>query len=296
MIGQTPIRFVLSDLDGTLIDSRGVLTEAVLDAVKDLRRAGIAFAVVTGRPPQGVRALADELDLTLPVACFNGGMLIDASSLESCQRFKIIERHIIAPETAVQVIATLDQLGVDAWIYREVDEDVKWVIRDIDSTYAQREERRLKFKPQVVASFNQGNQGGTQGIFDGVVKIVGVSGDPALIERAERQLRESWDGKLTADRSQPYYLDITHPRANKGSVARWYARRLGISLAEVLTLGDMPSDTRMFRVSGFSVAMGNATPEVQQQARDVTASHDQDGFAKAIRNLIFRKNSQREAS
>jgi hydroxymethylpyrimidine pyrophosphatase-like HAD family hydrolase len=67
------------------------------------------------------------------------------------------------------------------------------------------------------------------------------------------------------------------------------ARRLGISTDAVATIGDMQNDIAMFRVSGLSFAMGNATDDVKRQATHVTASNEEEGFAKAI-DTILREN------
>ena len=85
-----------------------------------------------------------------------------------------------------------------------------------------------------------------------------------------------------AVRSQTYYLDITPPGCDKGTFVQAMARRLGISTDAVATIGDMQNDLPMFRTSGMSFAMGNATDDVKKQATHVTASNEDDGFAKAI--------------
>ena len=93
--------------------------------------------------------------------------------------------------------------------------------------------------------------------------------------------------RATAARSQPYYLDVTHHDANKGFVADYLSRTLGIPRAEIATIGDQPNDVLMFRRSGFSIAMGNASDEVKRQASAVTKSYDEEGFALAVERFIL---------
>src|SRR5581483_3488767 len=88
-------------------------------------------------------------------------------------------------------------------------------------------------------------------------------------------------------RSQPYYLDVTHPDANKGAVVRTLARHLALAREEIATIGDMPNDVLMFGVGGTSIAMGNASPEVQRTARHVTTSNRDEGFANAVDRFIL---------
>ena len=93
---------------------------------------------------------------------------------------------------------------------------------------------------------------------------------------------------MTASRSQPYYLDVTHPQANKGAVAKYLSAKYGIPSESIATIGDMPNDVLMFAHSGLSIAMGNASPEVQHAARRVTTSNEDEGFANAVDRFVLR--------
>jgi hydroxymethylpyrimidine pyrophosphatase-like HAD family hydrolase len=95
--------------------------------------------------------------------------------------------------------------------------------------------------------------------------------------------------QATAVRSQSYYLDVTPPGCDKGTFVQAMAKRLGISTDAVATIGDMQNDLAMFRVSGMSIAMGNATDDVKKLARHVTASNEEEGFAKAV-DVILKDN------
>ena len=122
------------------------------------------------------------------------------------------------------------------------------------------------------------------------VKIVGVSDDLDLVARCEKDCPGSARRqRRAAARSQPYYLDVTHPQANKGAVVTTLSKLLNIPASEIATIGDMPNDVLMFRKSGFSIAMGNASDEVKAQASAVTDSNEDEGFAKAIRKFILRR-------
>ncbi len=92
---------------------------------------------------------------------------------------------------------------------------------------------------------------------------------------------------MSAARSQPYYLDVTHPQANKGAVVDRLSQLLNIPTDEIATIGDMPNDVPMFERGGLSIAMGNAIPEVQQQANYVTTSYEEEGFAHAVEQFIL---------
>ena len=95
-------------------------------------------------------------------------------------------------------------------------------------------------------------------------------------------------------RSQPYYLDITHPLANKGAAFSEIANLLGVPLSEIAAIGDGSNDVAMFERSGLSIAMGNASPQVQQAADFVTDCNSEDGFANAIERFIVGDNHSNE--
>ena len=103
-------------------------------------------------------------------------------------------------------------------------------------------------------------------------------------------MQQALGDDAVAVRSQNYYLDITPPGQNKGTFVTAMAQRLGISLDAIATIGDMQNDLPMFKVSGLSVAMGNATDDVKAKATDTTASNEEDGFAGAV-ELILRRNA-----
>ena len=79
----------------------------------------------------------------------------------------------------------------------------------------------------------------------------------------EAAVQQQFGSQVSAARSQPHYLDVTHPTANKGVVIERLSDHFKIPLEQIATLGDQPNDVLMFRRSGLSIAMGNASEEVQ---------------------------------
>lgn len=271
-VATTPVRLVLSDVDGTLVTSDKTLTTAAVAAVGRLHDAGIAFAVTSGRPPRGMGMLVEPLALTTPIAAFNGGMFVDDA-------MRVLEQHALPDDVAGPVVELFDESGLDVWVYRGAG----WLVRDPAGAHVAQEARTVAFEPTLVADFDDV----VAGTGPPVAKVVGVSDDVGLVARLEAETRERFGTHVSAARSQPYYLDVTHPLANKGTVARHLARALGIPTAAIATIGDMPNDVLMFAHSGLSIAMGNASPEVQRAARHVTTTNDDEGFATAVDRFIL---------
>jgi Cof subfamily protein (haloacid dehalogenase superfamily) len=262
------ISLVLADVDGTLVTERKVLTKRAQAAVQSLRDAGIRFAITSGRPPRGMAMLFEALQLDTPIAGFNGGLFVKPD-------LSILEQKTVPSEIARQAIDLIRGHHLDAWIYCEND----WLITKLDAPHVAREAWTVKFQPKVVGSFDDE--------LDRVIKIVGISDDHDRVQRCEADAQKAFGDRATAERSQPYYLDVTNKDANKGAVVDHLSRALKVPAGEIATIGDQPNDLLMFERSGFSIAMGNAPDEVKSQADATTDSYNDEGFARAMERFIL---------
>jgi Cof subfamily protein (haloacid dehalogenase superfamily) len=259
---------VISDVDGTLVTDDKILTPLAKAAAAELRANGIIFSIVSSRPPRGLRILISSLGITAPVAGFNGGVL-------AAPDLSVISAHVLPANVAGRAIEMLKARQVQVWVFSGPD----WLVRHSNAPYVELEERTVGFGPVVVDDFAVS--------LGSAAKIVGVSPDFGLLARCEYDLRTSLADQASVVRSQPYYLDITHPLANKGVAVAEIAKRLSLPLREIATIGDGANDVAMFEKSGLSIAMGNAAPEVQHRADFVTESNGEDGFAHAIKHIIL---------
>jgi Cof subfamily protein (haloacid dehalogenase superfamily) len=263
-----PIAAVLADVDGTLVTKDKVLTPRAIQAVKRLQKRGVLFAITSGRPPRGMRMLVEPLGMHVPMAAFNGGIIV-------LPDMTVVDERAIPADVAPAVIQTSRAHGLYVWIYRATE----WYVTDPHAPHAEREASTCQFPPTVVPTYD--------GLLDRVVKIVGVSDDHDLVARCEAAVQQQFASHVSAARSQPHYLDVTHPTANKGVVIERLSHYFKIPLEQIATLGDQPNDVLMFKRSGLSIAMGNASEEVRRQATHVTASNEDEGFAKAIERFVL---------
>jgi Cof subfamily protein (haloacid dehalogenase superfamily) len=266
--GAPQIRLLIADVDGTLVTQDKVLTRRAIQAVHNLHDAGIAFAITSGRPPRGMTMLIEPLALTTPIPGFNGGMFVRPD-------MTIIEQHVLPASVTARVVKTIAAQGLTVWIYRGID----WFVQEGGAPHVAREQWTVKFAPTVVSSFEP--------LLDNVVKIVGVSDDPDAVTRCESETQKAFAQQVSAARSQPYYLDVTHPSANKGAVVTWMSNFMRIPADQIATIGDQPNDVLMFAKSGLSIAVANASHEVQQDAMQVTTSNEEEGFANAVERFIL---------
>jgi Cof subfamily protein (haloacid dehalogenase superfamily) len=270
--GAPDIRLLLADVDGTLVTQEKLLTDCAVEAVRRLREADVLFAVTSGRPPRGMQMLIEPLALTTPISAFNGGIVVEAD-------MTVLEQKVIPSELAPAIVAALRSSGLDVWIYRGAD----WYLHDPHAPHVARERSTVQFDPTVVESFD--------GLTDDVAKLVGVSDDPDRMASVAAATHEEFGDHVSAALSQPYYLDVTHPRANKGEVVKFLAARYQIPEEQIATIGDMPNDVLMFARSRLSIAMGQSDREVKRAARRVTRSNEEDGFAYAVERFVLGARS-----
>jgi hypothetical protein len=171
VIDPAPVRLLLADVDGTLVTQEKILTEAARDAAAQLRGAGVALAITSGRPPRGMAMLVQPLELDTPIAGFNGGVLVSPD-------LAVIETHALDPDVARRAVKMILEAGLDAWLYTPDD----WIIRDPKAPHVDREAWTVKFNPVVTEDFREAD-------LDTAIKIVGISDDLAKVAACEQKVQ-----------------------------------------------------------------------------------------------------------
>lgn len=264
----TPIRLLVSDIDGTLIGDNKLLAPSTTAAIDALQRAGILLCLASSRSVRGMRMYLDQLGLGTPAAGLNGAEIVAADGA-------VLHRCNLDPEVARLSIETLQRHGIESWVFTGGD----WLVVDPDGAFLPRERNAVRIEPVQVPDFAPH--------LHAVGKIMGASSDYALLQRVEAELNSLFGGRVSAHRSSPWYLDITHPDANKGAAALRLAALLGVDAAAMACIGDMDNDIAMLDVAGLSIAMGNAPDHVKAAAQHVTDGHNRDGWAMAVRDVVL---------
>jgi len=264
----TQVRLLVSDIDGTLVLPDKSLTPAALEAGKKLDAAGIGLTLVSSRPARGMLVLVKALNLKIPFAAFNGGSIVSPDG-------KLVSAKRLSADAATKAIDLFKARGVMVWAFA----DDNWYLTDDSSPYVQRERHTVSFDPTVVADFDA--------VIDRVDKLVGVSDNPDLLAAVEDEAQSLLNGLANARRSQTYYLDVTNPEADKGHAVRALCETVGVPATATAVIGDQANDMAMFAVAGLSIAMGQGTDQVKAAADFITGANTEDGFAKAVDNVIL---------
>jgi Cof subfamily protein (haloacid dehalogenase superfamily) len=210
--------------------------------------------------------LANELKLRGPFAAFNGALVVKRDG-------EVLARSVLSPATIASVKVIADHFGVSVWLYDEVD----WWAPCHDA-FVDREEHTSGFSPRI--------DGYAERITRDANKLT-VVGKPELVAKAEERVLAELAGDVSASRSKPRFLDVTSFGIDKGTVVVRLAKLLNIPTERVAVIGDGPNDVEMFRQAGLSIAMGQAVDDVLKAATHLTASNDDEGWARGIEQYVL---------
>ncbi|AXJ94664.1 MULTISPECIES: Cof-type HAD-IIB family hydrolase [unclassified Sphingomonas] len=264
---MSPIRLVVSDIDGTLVDKGKQLTPATADAVLRLEQAGVGFSVISARPRSGIMPIAQTLGIDAPMAAFNGGIIFRRDGT-------VEEHHVVDPDVVRAVMDVATDAKVDTWVFA----DDRWYASTDEGEHVAHERLASNQDPVVTTDFAP--------YLDHADKVTFVSDDHDLLKSLADRCK-SFADRATIVQSQVYYLDVTALAGNKGDGARALARAFDVPLDATVAIGDQFNDVPMLDIAGFSIAMGNAPDAVKAKADAVTRANDADGVAYAIDTLIF---------
>lgn len=263
-----PVRLVVSDVDGTLVDKNKQLTPGVIAAVERVRAAGLGFTIISARPRSGMMPIADTLAIDDPMGAFNGGTIFRRDGT-------VMVQHRIEPDIVRAMFGLVGDAAVDRWVFA----DDHWYASTDQGHHVDHERVASNQAPIVTTDF--------AALYDRADKLTFVSDDPALLSGLHEQAAAAFGTRATVVQSQTYYLDVTALAANKGDGVTLLAEAMDTPLPAVAVIGDQGNDVAMFERAGMSVAMGQGPAEVRAKADFTTAGNDQDGVARAIDEIIL---------
>jgi HAD-superfamily hydrolase, subfamily IIB len=284
-----PIRLLALDLDGTLLNSRGELSERNRRAIADARAAGVRVAVVTGRRFRDARPLALELGLDVPVISHNGALTKHARTLETVNATLLpleAAREVlrVGREESMDAMVSDDPHGKGLLIYDHISEGNYALAKYIAWS------RRIHGEEAVEAVRRVPS---LEEYLDHAPVHISFSGQCATMKSLrERLTAEIGDAIRVLSTEYPRQdftlLDILNPAASKGAGVDAAAREYGLTREEVMAVGDNFNDLEMLHYAGTGILMGNADAALRELVNfHVTATNDEDGVAVAIEKFIL---------
>ena len=262
---------VFLDIDGTLLNSKHQVMPCTRSHLQYLQGRGIPVILCSARPPKGVNLVAEQIGVSGPAACYNGGLIID-------------DNYTILRDVGIDIQLALDfrrfvaeqfpDLVVSAYLYSV------WLAEDPQHPLI-RQEAEISGCTPLQGTLEQISASASH-----IHKFL-CMGDSMRIRALEKETAQRFP-QLMALRSKATYLEVLPPEASKGSAAKVLLEHYGISPTQAVAFGDSDVDVDMLQYCGFGVAMGNAPRTVKEAADYVTASNDEEGVYIALNSLRLK--------
>ena len=261
------IRIIAMDLDGTLVKGEHGITSHVRRAIDDARAAGLGITIATGRMFRSARRFANELQVTLPIICYQGSLVRDPVT------GKTYQHHVLpsAPAQAAVEFARERDLHVNAYI-----DDELYMEADTPEGrfYAASSNVPITFVDDLAEAVTAGS-----------TKLVFVMDENRVLD-AIAEMDGRFGPAVQATRSHPRFAELVRRDINKGTALARVADAANVSLDQTMGIGDNLNDLDLVKAAGIGVAMGDGDPRVLAAADWITGSYEDDGVAQAIDRLL----------
>ncbi|MBP1926525.1 Cof subfamily protein (haloacid dehalogenase superfamily) [Sedimentibacter acidaminivorans] len=270
-------KWCVCDMDGTLLNSDGLISIENESALKKLQEMGIEVIIASGRTDLMMKSYIKQLELKGHIICCNGGLV------KKIETDEVIYKKLIDKETAEKVIKYCFENAVNFLVYT------------IDMVYSNSENQRAKYYENLNSSLSQEFRIPIDYIeYAEIDKLLEKDIFKVLIiekddERKDSIARHFSDvTELAVVTSAKGLLDIMASGVSKGDAIKKLSEELKIDLKEVIAFGDNYNDLEMFEAVGFPVAMENAVEDIKAHSKFITRSNDESGVAYAIDNLFLK--------
>ena len=274
------IRLIAIDVDGTLLDTRGQIPQANIDAIHDAVRAGIHIALVTGRSYPFARPIADPLPASITLIVSNAAVERDMDGSRVARR--LLDRH-----TARAVLDFTRPFRELAALVFDRDADRQVMFETMDWEHPGRKAYWARNQSLIAKSVPL-----EDALVEDPIQVMFNGGVDAMrsLYFALHAEANGFAVSLTEYAHRDFSLiDVTAPTATKGCALAWRAAQLGISREEVMAVGDNFNDLEMLEFAGLPVVMANAVDGLKQQGWAMTGDNENAGLAEAMRRFALNE-------
>ena len=283
-------KLIAIDLDGTLLNSYGLISEKNREAIKKAQENGVKIVLASGRTTNSVKSLAEELGGNEYIICGNGSLIYDLKKDE------IIYDKFIDKNKALQIIQICEQNSIYYNVYTEdmviaktLDNNVlfyhqensnkpdskKTKINLVDNIY----EYVKNLEGKNILKFTISDKSSI--IFNSIIKkLRNIKNIDVLdVAHMSRKMIKSGTEEVSLEY---YYTEITSENVDKWNAIEWLSEKLEIEKEEIMAIGDNINDKLMIENAGLGVAMGNSDPLIKEIADKTVANNNENGVAEAI--------------
>ncbi len=279
------IRLIAIDMDGTLLNRKGKISERNRKALRLAQQRGIMVVVATGRSYHGATDLLREADLRVPLIYLNGAC-IRSDKDEWMRGITLDSDAVYRMHKAFQEIGIYHELytadGIycnrDGYNHLKVEIDrIRSANPSIQPDLARYVANRHYRKTRIIEKYYEDI---AENPDSSVYKVLAFSTIDEKLKQARQKLGAF--RKIVVTSSSKSNIEVNHPDAQKGLALQYLAQKYGISMKQTMVIGDNFNDLSMMKLAGLSIAMGNAEEDVKKICQHVTRTNDEHGVAYAF--------------
>lgn len=271
-------KLVVTDMDGTLLNSKGKVTDENKEMLKKLQEQGVHIAVATGRIYTSARIFAKYLGIKTPIIACNGAIVREIDENEA-----LYEEHL-NNEDIIKILDICHKYGVYFHFYTNntfyTERLAKSALKYSEWNKTFNEEDRINLEV-VKNSYNLIKETDIK-----VYKFMIIDDDITLLKKIREELNKI--PGIECCKSRYDNIEIMNKGVEKGIAVKNLAESLGVKQEEVICIGDNENDISMLKYAGLGIAMGNAEDIVKKTADYVTEINDNSGVAKALEKFVCR--------
>ena len=286
-------KLVEIDLDGTLLNSYGEVSEYTKKIINDVQQKGVEIMIASGRPIDSIKTIAEEINSTKYFIAGNGAIIYDV------QKDEIIYEKYISKSKVIEIAQICQQNNISFNIYTEdkiITQDLKYnvlyyykenlkkdankitTIMKVDNIleYVKNDEN-LKCLKITVCDENQT-------IFKSIIRRLRAVENIDVMDVSHMSRKVFKQG--TEDVNIEYfYTEISSTQVNKWQAIKYLLPILQINPEDVIAIGDNINDKEMIEYAGLGVCMGQSTPVIKEISDMITDSNNEDGVAKILEKI-----------
>jgi Cof subfamily protein (haloacid dehalogenase superfamily) len=267
MNSAASIKLIAMDLDDTLLDSRLSLSTRSITTIRKAREVGLLMTLATNRGFLAAKPFIEPLGISGLIITYGGAQTRNA------ENGQIIHEVLIERELAAEVMRFADKHGVYMHIQRNDD-----ILYRKGCEWSEKYEAYVGYHGTEAPWLNQEPMEASKTM---------ILGEPERIAVLLPLAQEAFHGRLRVTSSKPWFMELNHSAASKGSALKALAGILGLESANIAAFGDHPMvDRDMLEYAALGVAMGNAPEELKAVADLVAPTNDDDGVAVVIEEIM----------
>ena len=291
-------KLVVIDLDGTMLNSYGVVTNETKEVIKKVEKQGVEVVIASGRPIDSIKEIAKEIESKNYFIAGNGAIIYDIKNDE------IIYEKTLSKEKVLEIIKICEDNSISYNIYTENEilaTSLKYNVLYYHKENLKKEESK-KTKINLVKNMYEYIQNKedvkflkiticdeSKAVFNSIIRKIKEIKDIEVLEISHMSRKTIKQGTEEFEISY-YYTEISGGDVDKWNAIEFLMEKLKIKREEIMTIGDNLNDRKMIENAGLGVAMGQSTPAILELADEVTSSNDEEGISKILQKYYKNIN------